>query len=409
MLEVQKIFTHDLELGMYVSSLDRPWLETPFLLQGFLIETSEEIQQLRKHCTFVYIDSRRSRVRPESIAGKVRDTPRQTKEELFAGRKLKAYDDGATWRDEFEQADQALEELSQGVEEIFSETAGGGSLDMVKVRKSVEPMIDSILRNPDACIWLVRLKQQDSYTYRHSLGASIWAVALGRQLGLPKSDLRSLAIGGLLFDIGKLSVDKALLSAERPLTEPEHRVVREHVRLGAELVKDSGLMNQDVLDMVQHHHERHDGNGYPRGLAGNAIPIFARIAAIVDCYDAVTSHRPYAAAIAPSEAIKMLHQRKGRDFQPELVEEFIQAIGIYPAGSLVELTSGEVAVVVAEYRTRRLRPNVMVMLDANKQPVKEIKLIDLRKETQLEDGRPLDIVSGLEAEAHGIDMAAIKI
>ena len=175
------------------------------------------------------------------------------------------------------------------------------------------------------------------------------------------------------------------------------------------MVLDSGLLNQDVISMVHHHHERHDGSGYPDGLAGNAIPIFARIAAIVDCYDAVTSHRPYARAIAPSEAIKILHEGKGYLFQPELVEEFIQAIGIYPAGSLVELSSGEVAVVVAEYRTRRLRPNVMVMLDENKQPVKEVKMVDLRVQTHLEDGRPLEIVTGLEAEAYGIDMAAIKL
>ena len=369
----------------------------------------EEIQQLRQHCQFVYVDSRRSRVNPASIASKVRDVPRQTKEELFAGRKLKSYADDASWTEEFKRADDALEELSQGVEDIFTQKAEGGSLDMVRVRKSVEPMIDSILRNPDACIWLVRLKQQDSYTYRHSLGASIWAVALGRQLGLPKNDLRSLAIGGLLFDIGKLAIEKDLLSAERPLTDEEHKTVRNHVKLGVDMVLDSGLLNQDVISMVHYHHERHDGSGYPEGLAGNAIPIFARIAAIVDCYDAVTSHRPYAQAIAPSEAIKILHEGKGFLFQPELVEEFIQAIGIYPAGSLVELSSGEVAVVVAEYRTRRLRPNVMVMLDENKQPVKEVKMVDLRVQTHMEDGRPLEILTGLEAEAYGIDMAAIKL
>ena len=280
---------------------------------------------------------------------------------------------------------------------------------MVKVKKSVEPMIDSISRNPDACIWLARMKQEDQYTYQHSLGASIWAVALGRQLGLPKSDLRSLAIGGLLFDVGKLRVDKELLSSDKPLTDEEFQRVRDHVNLGVEMIQGSGLMNQDVIDMITYHHERHDGSGYPKKLRGDDIPVFARIAAIVDCYDAITSHRSYARAIPPSTAIKMLYEWKDIDFQAELVEEFIQAVGIYPAGTLVELSSGEVAVVVAEYRTRRLRPKVMVLLDADKQPLAAIRTIDLLTVKETATGEPLDIVSSLEPDAYGIDMAAIQL
>jgi HD-GYP domain-containing protein (c-di-GMP phosphodiesterase class II) len=168
-------------------------------------------------------------------------------------------------------------------------------------------------------------------------------------------------------------------------------------------------MNTDVINMVAHHHERHNGTGYPEGLAGEKIPVFARIAAIVDCYDAITSHRSYARAVTPSAAIKMLYDWRDVDFQAELVEEFIQAVGIYPAGTLIELSSGEVAVVVAEYRTRRLRPQVMVLLDAEHQPLAEVKMIDLLSQTHTEDGEPLDIVTSLEPEAYGIDMAAIQL
>lgn len=280
---------------------------------------------------------------------------------------------------------------------------------MIRIKRSVEPMIDSISRNPDACIWLTRLKQQDEYTYQHSLAASIWAVALGRQLGLPRSDLRSLAIVGLLFDIGKLRVEPELLHCPRPLTPEEFDAVKEHVRYGVEMIGETGLMNSDVLDMVAHHHERYDGSGYPQGLAGDDIPIFGRIAGIVDSYDAVTGRRSYAKTKSPSAAIKMLHDAKDIDFQAELVEEFIQAVGIYPAGTLVELSSGEVVVVVAEYRTRRLRPRKMVILDADKQPVSGVRMIDLLKETHCKDGRPLDIVSSLEPGAYGIDMNSIHL
>jgi hypothetical protein len=144
-------------------------------------------------------------------------------------------------------------------------------------------------------------------------------------------------------------------------------------------------------------------------LSGDAIPIFARIAGIVDCYDAITSHRSYARATSPSAAIKMLYDVKDIDFQAELVEEFIQAVGIYPAGTLIELSSGEVAVVVAEYRTRRLRPRIMVVLDADKQPLTSVRMVDLLHETKDSQGRPLDIANSLEPGAYGIDMNSIHL
>jgi len=206
-----------------------------------------------------------------------------------------------------------------------------------------------------------------------------------------------------LFDAGKLQLDKDLLNAERPLTEDEFETVKSHVQLGVEAIQKGGVMNRDVIDMVSYHHERHDGSGYPEGLSGDSIPIFARIAAIVDCYDAITSHRSYARATSPSIAIKKLYEWKDIDFQAELVEEFIQAVGIYPAGTL------EVAVVIAEYRTRRLRPKLMVLLDCEKQPLLDVKMIDLLLQKESEDGTPLDIVSSLEPEAYGIDMTAIQL
>lgn len=409
MLEILQVNTSELQLGMYVSGLDRPWLEVPFPVQGFLLETPSDIARIQKYCKHVFIDSAKCVVEEGAVKRRATNRVRKTNQQIFQGRKLKVYADSATWTEEFPKAKAAVHALTETVDHIFDQASHGGALDVVKVKKSVDPMIDSIARNPDACIWLARMKQQDTYTYQHSVGASIWAVALGRQLGLPKSDLRSLAIGGLLFDIGKLQVNPELLGAERSLTDEEFAEVRSHVSLGVKMITESGLMNRDVLDMVAHHHERHDGSGYPGGLSGDTIPVYARIAAIVDCYDAITSHRSYARAIPPALAIKKLYEWRDIDFQAELVEEFIQAVGIYPAGTLVELSSGEVAVVVAEYRTRRLRPQVMVLLDANKQPTTEVKMVDLRSETVTSDGKPLEIASSLEPEAYGIDMAGIKL
>lgn len=410
MIEMIKIFTADLELGMYVSGLDRPWLETPFVLQGFRIASEDDLKTLRRYCQYVYVDIEKSQQQEYVLQRKQRiQRPRLSRQALFPTRKLTSYRDSSDWAEEYPRAESAVKQLSLGVEEIFQHARDGAAVDVVRVKRSVEPMIDSISRNPDACIWLARLKQQDQYTYQHSLGASIWAVALGRQLGLPRSDLRSLAIGGLLFDVGKLRIAPELLHTERPLTAEEFAEMREHVRYGIEMIGETGLMNTDVLDMIAHHHERHNGSGYPQGLKGDAIPVFARIAAIVDCYDAITSHRSYASATSPSAAIKMLHEAKDTDFQAELVEEFIQAVGIYPAGTLVELSSGEVAVVVAEYRTRRLRPRVMIILDAKKRPVTGVHMVDLLRETQCVDGSTLEIVASLEPGSYGIDMNSIHL
>lgn len=410
MIEVIKMLTADLELGMYVSGLDRPWLETPFVLQGFRVASEDDLKTLRRYCQYVYVDIEKSQQQEHVLQRKQRiQRPRLSRQALFPTRKLTSYQDSSDWAEEYPRAESAVKQLSQGVEEIFQHARDGAAVDVVRVKRSVEPMIDSISRNPDACIWLARLKQQDQYTYQHSLGASIWAVALGRQLGLPRSDLRSLAVGGLLFDVGKLRIDPELLHTERPLSVEEFAEMREHVRYGIEMLGETGLMNTDVLDMVAHHHERHNGSGYPQGLKGDAIPVFARIAAIVDCYDAITSHRSYASATSPSAAIKMLYEAKDIDFQAELVEEFIQAVGIYPAGTLVELSSGEVAVVVAEYRTRRLRPRVMIILDADKRPVTGVHMVDLLRETQCVDGSSLEIVAGLEPGSYGIDMNSIHL
>ena len=185
--------------------------------------------------------------------------------------------------------------------------------------------------------------------------------------------------------------------------------MRNHVKLGVDMIRGSALVNTDVIDMITHHHERHDGSGYPDGLRGDDIPIFARIASIVDCYDAITSQRSYARAIPPSTAIKMLYEWKDIDFQAELIEEFIQAVGIYPAGTLVELSTGEVAVVMEAYRNRRLRPRLLVLLDADKQALQPPRPLDLLTEKTAADGLPLEIRKSLEPNAHGIDMSTIPL
>jgi len=423
MLNTLKINTIDLDIGMFVSGLDRPWLETPFLTQGFLIESPEDIDRLRQYCEYVLVDGRRSRqhgalgrrkqraVHHRSVGQRKLDGRRRVPvEKIFKGRSIKPYEDASAWSDEHPRAQAALDTLVEDIDDIFEHVSDGGKLNVIKLRKSVEPIVDSISRNPDAALWVARLKQHDEYTYQHSLGAAIWSVSLGRQLGLPRQDLRSLAMGCMLMDVGKLRVAPELLQAERELTTEEMAEVAGHVSHGLEIIQESGVLNQDVVDMVAYHHERYDGSGYPDGLQNDEIPAFARIAAIVDTYDAITSNRSYATAVSPSDAIKMLYKTRDEEFQAELVESFIQAIGIYPAGTLVELSSGEVGVVVAEYRTRRLRPKVMVLLDADKNALSTSRMVDLQEEFGDDGAAPsLQIARSLEPGAFGIDLSSVGL
>jgi len=428
MLRTLKIATADLEIGMYVSGLDRPWLDTPFATQGLFIQSAREIEQLRQYCDHVLVDRRRS-VQPDAYRSRARlqpvqdaapapqgadaPPPRERRrvplDKIFSGRRIAPYRDHSPWEEEAPRAAQAVAVLVDDIDGIFEEVEEGHKLDIVRLRKSVEPVVDSISRNPDACLWVARLKQHDQYTYKHSLCSAIWSVSLGRQIGLQRHDLRSLAMGCMLMDVGKLRVEPELLQAGRKLTQEEMARVAAHVGHGIAIVQESGVLNRDVLDIVAHHHERFDGSGYPSGLRHGEIPPFARIAGIVDTYDAVTSRRSYAAPMSPSDAIKLLYRGRDAAFQAELVEAFIQAVGIYPAGTVVELSSGEVGVVVAEYRIRRLRPKVMILLDAHKRSLRKSKLVDLQREVDRSGAPCLSISRSLEPDAYGIDLTAIAL
>ena len=438
-----KVHTENLQPGMYISQLDRPWLETPFLVQGFYVKNRKDIDFISEICDFVYVNPREAASKittkmptvssamgrsPDTIeftvqnidisaikpkfSGKIAKPITHSSNDLdclFSGKKISPYTDETKWKSEGPAAEEAISGLQLGLKDLLSRNQKGGPLEILKIKQAVAPMVESVIRNPDACIWLVRMKQKNNYMYNHSLATSVWAVALGRQFGLPKADLRSLAIGGLLLDIGMLELDNKILNANRRLTAQETKIMKRHVDIGVNLLKEEAMVNHDILDMVAHHHERHNGDGYPQGLVGDQIPVFARIAALVDCYDAITSERIYASAMPASLAIKQIYDWKDVYFQAEIIEGFIQAIGIYPAGTLVELSTGHVAIVVAASRSRRLRPELMLILDRDKEPLDKIEMVDLYEVTQTEDGRPLDIVNSLEPNAYGIDLSSIEL
>ncbi len=216
-------------------------------------------------------------------------------------------------------------------------------------------------------------------------------------------------MGGMLLDIGKLKIPGAVLNKKKQLSEREFSLVKKHVDLSLKMAADSSRrIPQSVIDMIACHHERFNGSGYPRSLQGTEIPLYARIAAIADCYDAITSQRVYAKPIPHALAIKKMYEWRGFDFQPELIEAFIQSVGIYPTGTLVELSSGEVGIVVKENPGKRLRPRVLVILDSDKKQLEDFSEIDLANVIG-EDRKVVEILKTLEPGAYGLDPEELYI
>jgi HD-GYP domain-containing protein (c-di-GMP phosphodiesterase class II) len=389
----------DLKPGMYVCELDRPWLGTPFLLQGFNIDSSQDIETLAQFCSYVYIDERRARIPSSAQSGQPQPFSSNTSTKPGSNR---VYRDTNSWQQELQQARPIIEKLSETIETTLHAIVNNSPYDLSKLRYIVGPMVDSVIRNPDASIWLIRLRDQDDYQYKHALGVAVWVTALGRQLGLPREDLAHLAFGGVLLDIGKLKIPVEILQKTGSLNREEYEQIKKHVQFSVDLMKAHGAISDDVFNMVAHHHERYDGSGYPNGLNGTEIPLFSRIAAIADSYDAMTSRRHYANALSPSAAVSKLYEARNLLYQAELIEEFIQAIGIYPAGTLVELSDGRVGVVVAEYRTRRLRPRVLLLLDEEKHSLEQPVALNLMETKKDKKGRPLHISRSLEPGSYDL-------
>ncbi|MGB5332360.1 MAG: HD domain-containing phosphohydrolase [Woeseiaceae bacterium] len=403
-IQLRQIDVDGLRIGMFVSKLDRPWVETPFLFQGFCIRSKSEIDELRQYCDFVEIDFEQSEVSlNDTQMIKLRGTSKSNRSgskrkrnfwrrflQLLFGRQRseQAYspDAGNYYKDSVSIADELVvaRTLHTGVLEtlisVLDDVRRGGALRVPDLETVVNGMVESVLRNSTAMALLVRMQKADDYTHAHSLATAMWALVFGRHLGLDRDSLTALGLGGLLLDVGKTKLPKQLLKKRGPLTDVERMHVRNHVGLGLEIIRQAKSVDSRVLEMVATHHERFDGSGYPKGLTGSQIPVFGRIGGIVDSYAAMSSDRSYAKAVSSYDAMREFKGLSDKSFQAELVEQFIQAIGIFPAGTLVELNTGEIAVVLKEHRASRLRPEVAIILDADKRPLDDFRIVDLDDE-----------------------------
>ena len=404
----RKVSTFDLKIGMHVSNLDRPWLDTPFLLQGFIVKGEDDIQALQKHCKFVFIDTEKGDEAANYMDEKPKLPSSEYVEELLEGGKKRVdYEEKQSAFHELPAAEVALENASNKVAALMDNIKAGENLDIGAVRNAVQPILESVIRNSDALLWVSEMQKKDKYTYSHSLDNCSLAIAFGRHLGLYKEDLRNLAMGLLLMDVGKVKVADNILNKTGTLSPEEFDEMKNHVYYGVNLLRNTPGINETIINVVLTHHERYDGSGYPNGLKEKEVPVYGRIAAIIDCYTAMTGNSTYRAAFAPHKALQTIYNWRNKYFQDELVEQFLQCLGVYPTGSLVEMSSGEVGMIMSQNRVQRLKPKIMMLLDENKKPYGDSKIVDMTIDTVDGSGAELAIMTGLQPGAYDIDPTKI--
>ena len=384
----------ELQFGMYIAELDRPWTETPFRFQGFVLKTHQELELLGKHCSVVFVDPDRR----EAVTSLTDTIPPQAraKVDLTPGGKVR-WNEVSTVELEYPRAAASYGAAEVLVRESLLGLRSGKTLHADKLREAVSLVTESVLRNPDAMLLFSKLWEKGDYTQSHALDCSIYMAAFGRFLEMSRDDIVLLAYLGLLQDVGKVKLPVGLMEKPGRLIPIEYQIAQKHVRHSAEILRATPGLPWRLADLATLHHERLDGSGSPRGLKGNDIGMIGSIAGIVDTFDALTARRPYAAPVSPSDALKVLYKARGTLFDGYLVEQFIRSIGIFPLGSVVELNGGEVGTVVAHNHGKRLQPRVMVIQDAAGNPIRPQKLIDLSRGITASDGLPYRIKRALES------------
>ena len=400
-----RVYTTELQFGMYVAELDRPWTDTPFLFQGFVLCEEDEIRILREHCEYVYVDRERSR--PDVAAKLVSLRPVSKDASGRGGAGGKPGFNEVEFRRSLKRSYAVYRVARSWIDQMLEDSRLGNSIDTDQARVLVRQLADEVIRNPDALVWLTYLKSRDEYTATHCMNVCILALTFGRCLGLEDIALNQLGLGALLHDLGKMQIPPEVLNKPGHLTEEEFDLMKRHPGLGFAMLRNDKNLDKASLHIVLHHHERLNGRGYPRGLSEHKIPLLTRISSIVDVYDAITSDRCYHDGIPPAQALENLFKWAPGNFDVSLLEGFIKCIGIYPIGSVVRLNSGEVGIIVASDECNRLKPILLIVQNAEGKPVSQRRLINMASASWKKGGSPLSIVRVLEPAEVDVDIKAV--
>jgi len=378
-LQQLKVFIHELEVGMFVSALDKPWAETPFPIQGFLIKSIADASRVKAYCDYVYIDvskgaspldlktaaagnpnyrNNRSSVIVDSDPINSNKNPRSAAPRSFVVKPY-IYNKTVELAKEIPAARRVMNNLVGCLSVATRQITKGGHFNLDQLQETVDDMVDSVVRCPDAFTWLLRLRAKDPHTHDHSIRSSLWATQFARHIGLDIDQLRDLCLATLLKDVGKAGMDRTMLRKANRTSEEEAEY-RSFVSASVENLKQSDFDNRRVLNIIKFHCERYNGSGFPKGCSGKRIPFLASIAGIASEFDRLCNPREVAETLTPSKATGRLYELRGQDFAEDLVIEFIRSVGLYPAGTVVELSTGDSGMVVEQNPKSRLSPRVAV-------------------------------------------------
>lgn len=376
--KLKKIPVSRLQLGMHLHCFEGSWVNHPFWRSRFLLDDAADLERARAcDATHCWIDE--SLGLPdvehrEAVA--VAALVEHAVDPVAAVEPVPSMPARTSLQAELRRASALCRAASAEMQRLFGEARMGHTIDADRCLPLVSDIADSLHRNSAALVSLARLKTQDDYTYMHSVAVCALMIALGRQLGLDEAACREAGIAGLLHDIGKTRMPLDILNKPGKLDDAEFKAIKAHPLRGHELLAEVPGLPASSLDVCLHHHEKFDGSGYPHGLAGDGISQFARMGALCDVYDAVTSDRPYKAGWNPADAVARMVQWKGH-FDPEILNSFVRSVGIYPVGSLVQLESQRVAVVIEQNELALTRPVVRVFFSLRSRMPVPPALVDL--------------------------------
>ena len=413
---LESIAVGDLAVGMYVSELDRPWLGTPFLLQGFLIESDSQISQLIQCCRVVVIDRRRCvgehyaevrRKRKNMSKGPdfllVARFLKRSKVPLNSANRKPQLACETSLEEEMLATAPVIDDVHRVLKSIEQAKDALATNDLAKIGGVVSDMASGVERNPDAMLWLTRLRVTDQYSYDHAVDVSVHLMIFARFLGLGRAVVEELGQAGLLQDIGKIHLDPGILSKPSALSKEECLHVQSHVACSLDLLGRHSEFSMEILKVVAGHHERYDGSGYPSRINGEFMSLKCELAGLTDTYCAMTRDRVYSTAVSSQKALENLFKMRGTKFRETLVDQFIQCLGLYPIGTLVELNSGEVGIVIQQNQVRRLKPRLLILTAPDKTIERRPRNLDLMLDPPCPTGEPYRILHALASNAYGIN------
>jgi len=416
------VLVENLEVGMFVSKLDRPWSDTPFVFQGFLLQTEEDIASISKYCDWVYIDvakfihfvGKKSSAKTNKLKYLTysaitigSETPRKS---AFSGmgRLIHRSDDAKkksrSFIESLKPAVEAHRHTGELVKSMMEGVKLGKSIDIPAAKDAVAACVDSVMDNKDAMLLLTRLRNIDEYTSEHSLNVAILSIAFGHHVGMGHKQLNEIGLCGLLHDMGMMLIPSDVLNKPGRLTDEEMALIRKHPVDGREILLATNDVRDDAVDVAYCHHERLNGTGYPRGIAGKELSRYTRMVAIADVFDAITGNRVYSRCKTAEEALSITHKDSAKLFDTSLVIDFIENIGTYPLGTIVETHNGEVGIIVGNNPSHRLRPRIKMLLDEEKQPLAKAHIIDLGKAEKDSEGHRYMIKTSHNSGSFDVDL-----